>query len=261
MRSAWHLSAPSAALFLIGILTFTGCSSSLEIEVRDAVTDSWVWGATITVQDRVRHAYYQADAGTRSYEFADLRRGTTDIIVSAPGYAEKRHTISLKAGANALPQPIYVQPQRIPELRNAVVFERISSERLEVEIRLLDRNNRLISNHPGVDLRLLVRFDHDDPQHEAAVRRMDWRWNEHPTAQSRYVGTLELGSTVDTAKLEGRRTYLLLFPEHESWSETLIDDIQRLLARGEREQLADALTESKSLEAYFYVDPSDVREE
>ena len=261
MRSGWFVSASSVALLLIAIVSVTGCSSSLEIVVQDAITESWVWGATITVQDRVRHAYYQAYGGTRTYEFADLQRGTTDIIVSAPGYAEKRHTISLNAGANALPEPIYMQPLRIPDLRNAVVFEQVSSERLEVEIRLLDRNNRLISNHPAVDLRILARFEHADPQHEAEVHRMDWRWDDRPTAQGRYLGMVDLGSTVETVDLERQRTYLLLFPKHENWSESLMDDIQQLLARGDREQLKNVLEGADSLEAYFYVDPSDVREE
>jgi hypothetical protein len=149
---------PSGLLLLMGIvalgvyLATAEFDTTLEVTVRDAVSKNWVWDATLEIQDRVIHSYYQSDAGPVSYRFTNLEPGETTLEISAPSYVPVRLPIELERGRNILADPVEMSGYEIPGLDHFVIFESLDGNDIVSEIRPVGGDGRAVLNHPCVDL-------------------------------------------------------------------------------------------------------------
>jgi hypothetical protein len=141
------------AAVAVGVyLVMNPVQTTLEFEVRDAVSKAWVWDATLRLQGRVIRAYYQSDRGPRPFVFTGLTPGAAELEISAPGYVSMTIPVSIKRGENRLEDPIDVVGYEIPDLDRFIVFEERAGADLVQEIRPVSKDGPAVLNHPCLDL-------------------------------------------------------------------------------------------------------------
>jgi hypothetical protein len=191
--------------------------TTLSFKLEDAVSHSWVWDATIIVQNREIRSFFQSDSGPREATFTRLKPGPAVLSVKAPYYAEIQLPLSLKPGRNVLPKPIALSGLTIPGLDHFTMVETLGQSSLRVEMRPVDARGNAISDHPCVPLWAGARVSAEvangqlarDASAEHPARgatlfngRIAWQWDPNPAEGFRYVAAIPYsGLTERTAPL------------------------------------------------------------
>lgn len=149
---------PLGLLLLLGVIALgvyistAEFDTTLEFTFRDGVSKSWVWDATLKIQDRIIRSYYQSDAGPRSYRFTNLKPGQAILEITAPSYVPLSLPVELERGKNVLAEPVEMFGYEIPDLDHFVIFEDLDGNDIVSEIRPVGSDGRAILNHPCMDL-------------------------------------------------------------------------------------------------------------
>jgi hypothetical protein len=141
----------AAAVFGIFLFADAYSTVSLQFQLRDAVSGSWVWGATVALQGYVNRGYYQID-----YEFTHLKPGPAVLEVNASSYLSQKIPLTLSRGNNGIAAPIGLVGYEIPNLKDFILFEQSrGASEFEVELRPRDIDGQAILNHPALDLMIV----------------------------------------------------------------------------------------------------------
>ena len=141
------------AAVAVGVyLVMNPVETTLEFQVRDAVSRAWVWDASFRLQGRVIRAYYQSDRGPIPYRFTRLKTGQAELVIGAPSYVPVTVPVTLKRGENRLEEPIELVGYEIPELSRFIVFEDREGNDVVQEIRPVSKDGPAVLNHPCMDL-------------------------------------------------------------------------------------------------------------
>jgi hypothetical protein len=126
--------------------------TTLEFQVRDAVSKAWVWDASFRFEGRIIRAYYQSDRGPIPFRFTGLKTGKGELEISAPSYVPVTIPVTLKRGENRLEEPIDLVGYEIPGLARFIVFEAREGNDVLQEIRPASTEGPAVLNHPCLDL-------------------------------------------------------------------------------------------------------------
>ncbi|MBN2553235.1 MAG: hypothetical protein JXB06_10730 [Spirochaetales bacterium] len=182
-------------------LVMNPVDTTLEFVVRDAVSKSWVWEATFSLQDRVIRSHFQSDRGPVPQVFTHLEPGEATLEISAPSYVEQSIPVTLKRGENRLSEPIDLVGYEIPDLTKWIIFEDRVGNDLVQEIRPVSSEGPAVLNHPCLDLwigaRVSVQIYDGLPAQEETEEGsergeelfkgvLQWEWDGIPETTFRY---------------------------------------------------------------------------
>jgi hypothetical protein len=201
-----------AAVAVAVYLAMNPVETTLEFQVRDAVSKAWVYDASFRLQGRLIRSHFQSDQGSQPQRFTHLKPGRAVLEVSAPAYQPFTRELTLKRGANRLGEPIDLVGLELPELKGFIMFEDLVGSDVQVEIRPVSKAGPAVLNHPCLDLwigaRMTVQMMHGLPAQEeteeGAVRgeelfrgRIQWTFDPYPETVFRY------GAVIPGAKTRG----------------------------------------------------------
>lgn len=226
--------AAAAAAVLVTAAGVWGASAlaanqtTLTFQIRDAVSKQWVWDASVTLQGREIRAYYQSDAGLKSYTFTGLQPGTWTLQAAAPHYESKRMEIELQRGANELPDPLELSGYEIPNLARFIVFERFEGGDIISELRPISAAGRAVENHPALDIwvgaRVSVQTKEGMPVQESTSSgaergrelfrgEIEWSWHGEPERVYRYTARIPGPEIASSGAPYWVIDYLILVPD------------------------------------------------
>ena len=216
--------------------------TTLEFQVRDAVSGNWIWDSTIGFQDRVIRGFYQSDKGPIDYQFTHLETGNWDLKVSAPAYLEVTIPVTIKKGANRLDEPIELIGFEIPDFDHFIIFEEKAGGDTVIEIRPVGTDGRAVKNHPCIDLWIGCRISEQlrnglytqEPIEKGSERgkelftgEIEWQWDPAPETTFRY-----------SARIHGSRIrnhgapymvidYLLILPDSRKITRKEVSELMK----------------------------------
>lgn len=192
----------SAALVCLAVwFTTMPWNRTLELVVRDAVSQSWVWDLTATFQGRVIRSFYQSDRGPVALKFTRLRRGTSMLELSSPSYLPIRVPVTVRGGGTVLTETLDMVGYGIPDLADFLVFQAPAQHGFVAELRPVRVDGTAATNHPCLDLwvgcMVWVQTKGGapvtSPTETGAERgqllfrdRLTWEWDDSPDALFRY---------------------------------------------------------------------------
>jgi hypothetical protein len=232
------------AAVAVGVyLVMNPVQTTLEFEVRDAVSKAWVWDASIRLQGRIIRAFYQSDRGPIPFVFTGLKPGQAELAFDAPSYVPVTIPVSLKRGENRLEEPIDLEGYEIPGLARFIVFEEREGNDLVQEIRPVSVDGPAVLNHPCLDLwigaRISVQMKDGLPvqeeTEEGSVRGeelykgvLTWQFDSLPETTFRY------SSRIPGSQIKPDRNpywvvdYLIVVPDPRKTSR---DDIEGIMKK------------------------------
>ena len=241
--------------------------TSLDLEVRDAVSGRWVWNVSMLLQNRLIVWFYQSDAGLKLYRFTHLTPGMSTLEVTAPGYQDVRIPVSLGRGANRANAPISMVALGIPDLAKFFVFEKLDSGDIVGELRPVSSAGAAITNHPCMDLwvgcRISVQVKDGVPVREetplGSTRgkelfrgEIPWTWMPAPERQFRYTFRIAKELVHEDPSLYRVVDYLIVEPNPTKITRKELGDLMtRLYATRELSRVTDALDQEKDRLRYF----------
>jgi hypothetical protein len=214
-RGAVVLAAAVAVLVVAAFAVFLlprVFDTRLIFQVQDAVSNAFVWDATVTLQNREMRLFYQSDRGPVPLVFDHLTPGTATLAVSAPDYIGQELTVRLHPGTNRLPAPIALIGAEIPGLDRFSMFETATDPVISVEIRPIDAAGKAIIDHPCMNLWIGARVSQEvvgdvpvSAQVDSGARRgrtifvgkIPWTWDAAPSSDFRYHATIARSSLLD----------------------------------------------------------------
>jgi len=165
-------------LIIISTLTWINVASkdvTLVGNVKNAYSKQWVYGAKITVDEKITFRY-----ATTEFYIDGLRKGETTITAEAPDYEPQSIQSDLKRGENIL-DDILLRPLRIPDLHNIFVFVHLQRDHYRLEIRLANSETRAILHAPHLPLHVFCTF-YDQIGEGVAKQRGEIVHHSHPDA-------------------------------------------------------------------------------
>lgn len=194
-----------AAIAVVVYFIMNPVDTTLEFQFRDAVSKSWIWDATIQLQDRVIRSYYQSDRGPITYKFTHLEPGEAELQISAPSYVSQTISVHLKRGENMVEEPIDLVGYQIPGFAKWIIFEyRVGNDIIQ-EIRPVSKEGPAVLNHPCLDLwigaRISVQIYNGFPAREKTEEGskrgeelykgvLEWKWDHLPEKTFRYSSSI-----------------------------------------------------------------------
>jgi hypothetical protein len=175
--------------------------TTLEFQVCDAISKTWVWDCTMKLQNRIIKGYYQSDAGLITYRFTHLQPGEYKLKLSALSYVPETVSVNLKRGKNVIEKPIELVGYEIPNLDYFIIFEDLDGTDIFQEIRPVSNEGPAVINHPCIDLWIGAQVSAQVkegipvvvPRKEGAERgevvfrgKIDWTWDPLPETTFRY---------------------------------------------------------------------------
>ena len=225
---------PAITVVVLGIIALSvylsriSFDTTLEFQVRDAVSGNWIWDSTIKFQERVIRGFYQSDRGPIDYQFTHLETGNWDLEISAPAYQAVTIPVTIKKGANRIDGPIEVAGYQIPDLDHFIIFEEKVGGDIVAEIRPVGTDGRAVINHPCIDLWIGCRISEQlkgglyvqEPTEEGSERgkelfagEIEWQWDPTPETTFRYSARIP-GSKISNHGVPYRVIdYLLILPD------------------------------------------------
>ena len=217
------------AAVAVGVyLVMNPVETTLEFQVRDAVSKAWVWDAGFRLQGRIIRAYYQSDRGPIPFAFTGLKPGQGELEISAPAYVSVTIPVTLKRGENRLEEPIERVGYEIPNLSRFIIFESKAGNDIVQEIRPVSTEGPAVLNHPCMDLwigaRITVQIKDGLPVREETEEGsergeelfkgvLEWQFDPLPETTFRY------SSRIPGAQIEPDRNpywvidYLVVVPD------------------------------------------------
>ncbi len=206
MKRTAFLLVLGAAILALGAAALTVTvvlhrDTTLEFQVRDSVSERWVWDLTMKIQGREAKGYYQSDAGLTSYRFTHLRPGAAVLDLSAPAYRGVTVPIVLRRGANRIDRPIEMTGTEIPGLTRFVIFESLDNTDIVAQLRPVGTDGKAVLNHPCLPIWVGARVSvetvgglpaRDEVDHGAGRGRtlfegeIPWTWDPSPDSVFRY---------------------------------------------------------------------------
>jgi hypothetical protein len=228
------------AVAAVVYVTMNPVDTTLEFEVRDAVSKNWVWDATFSLQDRVIRSHFQSDRGPEPQVFTHLKPGEATLEISAPSYVTQTRTVNLKRGENRLAEPIDLVGYEIPGLAKWIIFEDRVGNDIAQEIRPVSSEGPAVLNHPCLDLWIGARISvqiydgipAQEETEEGSVRGeelykgiLDWEWDATPETTFRYSSFIP-GSQIETnSDPYWVIDYLIVVPDPRKTSSEEVDQI------------------------------------
>lgn len=232
------------AAVAVGVyITMNPADTTLELQVRDAVSGDWVWDATFTLQERTIRAYFQSDQGPITYRFTRLKPGKAELKISAPYYVAQTIEVTLKRGENRLEAPIEPVGYQIPDLEKWIIFEDRLGNDVVQEIRPASTAGPAVLNHPCLDIwigaRVSVQMYKGLPAKEETEEGsergeelfkgvLEWEWDPLPETTFRY------SSTIPGSKIKANSDpywvidYLIVVPDPRYLSR---EELDRIMAK------------------------------
>ncbi len=230
------LAAVAAVVYVAG----NPVETTLDFQVRDAVSKEWVWDSTIHLQNRLIRGYFQSDRGPITYTFTHLEPGEAELTVSAPAYVEQSIPVTLKKGRNALESPIDMVGYEIPGLDHFIIFEDYEGNDIVQEIRPVSKDGPAVLNHPCLDLWIGARMSVQimngipvqEPTEEGSERgeqlfrgEIKWEWDAQPETTFRYSARIP-GARIKANPAPLRVIdYLIIVPDPRRTSRQEIEEI------------------------------------
>jgi hypothetical protein len=268
-----------AAFFVAVALGLAGCgAATLEFQLVDSVSGSWVWGATVMIQDRAIREFYQSDRGPVLLRFTGLAPGAAILRVAAPGYESLSVPVHLKPGANRLVNPIHLRAVEIPGLAGWVAFEHLEGGDVVVELRPVRGADSAPVNHPCLPLWVgarvcvqttngssaKVQTDHGSARGEELFSgKLSYSWDSAPLATVRYSTRIP-GSEIRQHSGPYRVIdYLIVVPDPTSITAAELEAVMAGLWSADREinlgRISRALDAEKGRLKWFVVTSWNVR--
>jgi hypothetical protein len=208
-------------------LVMNPVDTTLEFVVRDAVSKAWVYDASFRLEGRLIRSQFQSDQGPEPQRFTHLLPGPATLQISAPSYQPVSRELTLKRGANRLPEPIELVGLEIPELKSFIMFEDLAGSDVKVEIRPVSKAGPAVLNHPCLDLwigaRMTVQMRNGLPAQEETEAgstrgeelfrgRLEWKFDPYPETVFRYSAVIP-GAKIKPSKAPYRVVdYLVVLP-------------------------------------------------
>lgn len=217
--------------------------TTLTFVVRDAVSQSWVYDAKITVGDRVLRSFFQADNAPVERTLTGLRPGKIVLAARAPGYRAVELPLTLTRGTNRVAEPIDLVGLEIPDLTEILVVIRQAGDALVAEIRPVDSNGSAVLNHPVLDLWIAamvsVQMDGSEPAGAATdsggsrgevvyAAEVPWQWDSRPETLFRYTAHIPGPRVVGGARVFVVDLIILVPQPAPAGAEEIGDAIARL---------------------------------
>ena len=220
-----------AALFIITFAVYLSSlrfDTTLEFQIRDAVSKAWVWDFTVKLQNRIIKGYYQSDAGLITYRFTHLESGDYELKLFAPSYIPRTVPVNLKRGENVIEKPIELDGYEIPNLDYFIIFEELDGTDIVQEIRPVSSEGPAVINHPCIDLwigaQVSVQIKEGmpvlAPTEEGAERgkmlfrgKIDWVWNPLPETTFRYSSRISGSQIKEHSSPYRVIDYLIVVPD------------------------------------------------
>jgi hypothetical protein len=202
--------------------------TTLEFQVRDAVSKSWAYDATFRLQNREIRSFFQSDRGPVVQRFSNLKPGPATLELSAPHYVPISQKIQLKGGRNRIEQPFDLVGYEIPELKEFIIFEKKNGNDVLCEIRPVSKAGPAVVNHPDLPLwigaRVTVQMKNGLPVQEetekGSVRgeelfrgRIDWQFDPYPETVFRYSAVIPGAKIKPTKAPYWVVDYLIVVPD------------------------------------------------
>ena len=202
--------------------------TTLEFQVRDAVSKSWAYDATFRLQNRAIRSFFQSDRGPVVQRFSNLKPGPATLELSAPYYVTASQKIQLKRGRNRIEQPFDLVGYEIPELKEFIIFEKKNGNDVLCEIRPVSKAGPAVVNHPDLPLwigaRVTVQMKKGLPVQEetetGSVRgeelfrgRIDWQFDPYPETVFRYSAVIPGAKIKPTKAPYWVVDYLIVVPD------------------------------------------------
>ena len=221
-------------------LKATAFDTTLEFQVRDAVSKAWVYDFTAVLQNRTIRGFFQSDSDLSVYRFTKLQRGTWEMKVTAPSYGRRTVPLNLKRGKNVLDEPVEMEGYAIQGLKRFYVFSEPKDGNLVFELRPVGSDGRAIVNHPCLDIWIGCRVSVQvkdgvfiqEPTREGSTYgallysgQIPWEWDPAPNATFRYRATLSLDEVKNNKAPYWVLDYLIIVPDPRKISRDAIDTI------------------------------------
>lgn len=224
-------------------------ATTLEFQVRDAVSRAWVWDFEARIQDRVINGFFQSDRDLKTYRFTDLQPGSAVLEISAPSYMPVEIPLELGRGVNTFDTPIAMSGYEIPDLETFLAFERVQGAGWEISLRPVSSENRAVLLHPALDIRVGARVTQWESDLAPDVANLEtgptlyegllrWRWDSIPETQFRYLLDLPFSvlsrSDFSAVTIE----YVILVPDPRSGTSGAdLEVIAQALMKMERQEI------------------------
>ena len=260
------------ALAVIAYLTSGALETTMQIEVEDAVSEGWVWDATITVQDRVIRSFYQSDQGPRPLEFTGLRPGRSTVEVVAPHYESVSVPVRLRRGVNTIEDPIRMQGLEIPDLQQFYVIANVEGGAIEFEIRPVNSAGSAVLNHPCLDIwfGVLVSAQIKDgayvqkSQDTGSTRGeplyagpVEWSWDEAPETSFRYSAQIPVSSLASSPARFWVVDALVVLPKPNEIERSELDELMEpIYTLGSPEAVSEYLDRYGDRLSYYFAPTS-----
>lgn len=230
-----------AAIVIAGLVFFlvpTLFRTRLTFTFEDAVSKSWVWDATATLQGREIRSYYQSSTGAVPMTFTHLKPGRATLVIKAPNYVSEKIPVNLHLGENVIPKPIAMVGYRIPGLTSFTMFETQEKSGLSVQMRPVDAAGHVITTLPCLNLwvGVIVRSELKGgrlavgPIDSGAARgavlyrgKIRWSWDSSPSQNFRYTATIPYSKLSSQTVPYLVVDYLVIVPDPRRISSTQID--------------------------------------
>ena len=225
---------PAITMVVLGIIALSvyfsriSFDTTLEFQVRDAVSGNWIWDSTIKFQDREFRGFYQSDRGPIDYQFTHLETGNWDLEISAPAYQTVTIPVTIKKGANRIDKPIELAGYEIPDIDHFIIFEERVGGDIVIEIRPVGTDGQAVINHPCINLLIGCRISEQlrgglyvqEPTEEGSERgkvlfagEIEWQWDPTPETTFRYSARIP-GSRISNHGVPySVIDYLLILPD------------------------------------------------
>ena len=254
---------PIIMVLVLGIIAFSVYLSrvkfdtTLEFQVRDAVSKEWVWDSTIKIQDRAIRGFYQSDRGPVVYKFTHLKPGNYELEISAPAYQSVNIPVVIKKGVNRIEDPIELAGYEISDLDQFFVFEEKVHGSIVSEIRPVGSDGRAIVNHPCIDMwigcwiseQLKNGLYVQEPTEERSERgkelfagKIEWQWDPSPETVFRYSSVIPGSQIISHNAPYLVIDYLLILPDSRKITKKEVDELMSNLP---------PLQDIESLTTYF----------
>lgn len=235
-----------AAVAVAVYVAMNPVDTTLEFQVRDAVSKSWVWDATFTIQDRVIRSYYQSATESAGESiprrFTHLKPGDAQLQIEAPSYVTVTVPVRLKRGENKLEQPVDLVGYEIPALAKFIVFEDRTGTDIVQEIRPVSVDGPAVLNHPCLDLWIGVRVsvqvfngvpaqaeteEGSERGEELYKGALQWAWDSLPETTFRYSSRIPLAQIKSSNDPYWVIDYLIVVPDPRKLAREELESIMK----------------------------------
>lgn len=252
MRKILVLISIFVALVIIAVAVFLKTKqfdTSLDFQVLDSISRSWVWDFTARIQNRTTRGFYQSSSGLTVYTFTKLKPGKWQLYVTAPSYEPQKVQVKIKRGKNSLEDPIEMLGYEIPGFNRFYIFEEKSGQDILAELRPAYSSGKAILNHPCIDIWIGARVlsqikdgvfvveptkEGSDYGEELFRRKLQWEWDPSPDSIFRYRARIP-GEKIKEHPAPYRVIdYLIVIPDPRKISK---DELEKLME--EYENISD----------------------